>query len=79
LGFAHAAQAAKCPDWISARREWDHVIRMLQRGEASAVAEEAVKDLATDMSPETWEQSRAVMERALQQAATSDEDLDRTR
>jgi DNA primase len=70
---------AKCPDWISARREWDHVIRMLQRGEASAVAEEAVKDLETDMSPETWEQSRAVMERALQQAATGDEDLDRNR
>jgi DNA primase len=69
---------ARCPDPISARREWAHVIRMLKRSEASAVVE-AVRDLEADMSPETWEQSRAVVERALQQGPTGDEDLDSTR
>jgi DNA primase len=73
----HTGFLAQCPDPISARREWAHVIRMLKRGEASAVAE-AAKDLETDMSPETWEQSRAVMERVLQQGLTGDEDLDST-
>ena len=65
----------KRPDPISARREWDHVIRMLQRGEASAAAE-TVKDLETDMSPERWEQSRAAVERAIQLVPTGDEDTD---
>ncbi|MBV8090704.1 MAG: DNA primase [Alphaproteobacteria bacterium] len=74
-----ASFVPKCRERISARSGWDHVIRMLQRGEAAAVAEEAVKDLGTDMSPERWEQSRVVMERARQQVPTGDEDLDSTR
>ena len=63
----------RCPDPISARREWTHVIRMLKGGEWSAVAE-AGNDLETDVSAELWERFQAARERALQQDPIGGED-----
>jgi DNA primase len=68
----------RCPDPNFARRIWTEVIRMLKRGEPSAVAE-ASQVLETDVSAEKWEQFLSAVERAREQGPIGGEDLDLTR
>ena len=68
----------RCPDPNVARRIWTEVIRMLKRGEPSAVAE-AGQVLETEVSAEKWEQFLSAVERAQQQGPIGGEDLDLTR
>jgi DNA primase len=63
----------RCPDPISAGREWTHVIRMLKGGEWSTVTE-AGRDLETELSVELWERFQAARERALEQSPIGPED-----
>ena len=63
----------RCPDPISARKEWMHVIRMLEGGERSIMAE-AGNDLERELSEEMWERFQAARERALQQGLIGSED-----
>jgi DNA primase len=63
----------RCPDLASARKEWTHVIRMLEGGERSVMAE-AGNDLESELSGENWERFRAARERALQEGLIGGED-----
>lgn len=63
----------RCPDPISAGREWTHVIRMLKGGEWSTVAE-AGRDLEAELSAELWERFQAARKQALEQSTNGGED-----
>ena len=63
----------RCPDPISARKEWMHVIRMLEGGERSIMAEVG-NDLERELSEEMWERFQAARKRALQQGLIGSED-----
>jgi len=63
----------RCPDPISARSEWRHVIRMLGGRERSIMAE-AGNDLESELSAEMWERFQAAREQALQQGLIGSED-----
>jgi DNA primase len=63
----------RCPDPISARKEWMHVIRMLEGRERSILAE-AGNGLESELSEEMWERFQATREQALQQGLIGSED-----
>jgi DNA primase len=67
-----AGFVVRCPDPASARREWTHVIRMLGRGEQSAIV--AGSDVESEVSAETWERFKAAREQELQQGLIGSEE-----
>ena len=62
----------RCPDPISARKEWVRVNRMLTGGDRRALAE-ATDDLISDVSSESWERFLAARERVSHEGS-QDED-----
>jgi hypothetical protein len=56
----------RCPDPISAGREWAHVIRMLNDEDWSTVTA-AGSALETELTAELWERFQTARERALDQ------------
>jgi DNA primase len=63
----------RCPDPISAGREWTHVIRMLNGDDWSTVTA-AGRDLEIELSAELWERFQTARERALERVPIGAED-----